>query len=407
MLRRRIIKVSFKKTELKCMKMHSRQLFCFLIVLTVFACAKQEEEDNSSEVAPAPAATPSPKSLYVATGACYSGSGVTTFSNTTASNLVYRVNADTGVRQDLLADYFRAPANSGDSPVGISMASDGDLFVLVENTTTTSLRRIEKLAPTTLNRSTYNASTLALGGTLRRLYTLSGDWLLVSKQTGIEKVRDTFSRITQGTNPFIWLASPPAVSNCTTATTMIPDMLTLPSGLIVVLHAAAGKNGFAVISGSGYASASDCKNNAFQAGPTATAFPTSAVYDNIHKQLIVAYAGNSTAADVNSIYAYTIDEETGAITSPQKIYDSNLFGSSYSYLLYGVSAMALDAETGALYVATAVSNGTTVTNYRIERLTYDASKIGVANTTVLTKSGGTFYDYGSDTKCVSQMFLSR
>jgi hypothetical protein len=394
------------------MKTYLRSLFCISIVCALFACAKPQEESKNSETpapptVPAPAATPVPKSLYVASGACYSGSGITTFTNTSASNLVYRLNSVTGDRQEVLADYFRAPANAGDSPAGISLSADGNIFVLVENTTTTSLRRIEKINATTLARSTFNASIQALSTQLRRMQSLPGDWLLVSKSTGIEKVKDTGTRILQGTNPFIWLANPPALSNCTTATTMIPDMLTLPSGLVVVLHAAAGKSGIAVISGSGYSVAGDCKNNAFQASPNATAFPTAAVYDGVHKQLIVAYAGATTSTDVNSIYAYTIDEATGAITAPQKLYDTSLFGSTYSYFLYGISSMALDTDSGSLFVATSVTNGTSMSNYRIERLTYDATKIGVSNAAVLTKVGNTFYDYGSDTKCIAQMFLSR
>jgi len=70
-------------------------------------CAKKptEEEVTTS------------KFLYVSSGACYSGTGNTTYRATTASNLVYRVNPSTGVRESILFDYNKA--NTGDSPVGL------------------------------------------------------------------------------------------------------------------------------------------------------------------------------------------------------------------------------------------------------------------------------------------------
>lgn len=387
-------------------------LITVVAVTCALSCARVEDDqtadaNDAATPTPAPTATPIPKSLYVATGACYSGNGMTSFTNVQASNLIYTLDPATGIRQNVIADYYRSPANTGDSPVGIASVDSSTLFVLVENTTTTALRRIERVNKRTGDRFTFNGNTTALSAQLRRLVHLGDQWLLVSKSTDIEKVRDGATRITQGAQPFIRLANPPATSNCATSTTLLTDIVVIPeSGLIVALHAQVGKTGFAVISPTGYAVAADCRNNFFQVAPAATTFPTAAVFDAVNRRLLVAYAGSANTVDINSIYAYAVNETTGAITSPQKIYDAALFGSTYPFFLFGISAMALDPATNSLYVATAVSTAAAVANYRIERLAYDGTRIGTANTTVLTKTGNTFYDFGSDTRCVSQMILA-
>ena len=340
--------------------------------------------------------------LYVATGACYSGNGNTTFTTTQASNLVYRINLADAGRDSITADYWSSPSNAGDSPVGIA-TSGSDLLVLVENSTTPSLRRIERVtAEANGARSIYSNNTTALSGVLRRMVKLSDDWLLVSKSSDVEKMKDGNNRVTNGGNAFIRLAV--TASNCITATSLISDIVTLPSGLVVVLHAAAGKSGFGVISASGYSIAGDCKNNVFQASPSASGYPTAAVYDSVNSKLLVAYAGPTTTDDVNSIYSYDLDSTTGAISNPNEIYDSSAFGSTWNYQLYGISSMTLDPTTNWLYVATATNSSTTVQNYRIEKLTYNAADIGTSNSTVLLRDS-TLKDYANDTKCISQMVI--
>lgn len=339
--------------------------------------------------------------LYVAAGACYSGNGNTTPTSSSSSNLVYRINLADGGRDSIIADYSSSPSNTGDSPVGVAV-SGSDLLVLVENATTTSLRRIDRVAKEANGaRSTYSGNTTALSGVLRKLVKLSDDWLLVSKSTDVEKMKDGSNRVTVGGNPFIRLAT--TASNCITATSLIPDMLVLPSGLVVVLHAAAGKTGFGVVSGSGYAISADCKNNVFQSSPSASGYPTAAVYDSVNSKLLVAYAGSTTTDDVNAIYSYDLDSTTGAISNPNEIYDSASFGSTWNYQLFGISAMTLDSTTNSLYVSTSKDSSST-SQFKIEKLTYSPSNIGITNANVLTRDS-TFKDYAYDTKCISQMVI--
>mgnify|MGYP003596711712 CR=1 FL=1 len=89
----------------------------FLIVTLLFlvtSCNNSKKKDD-----PAAATEPStvtdvtkPKYLYVASGACYSGTGNTTFTTATASNLVYRLNTSSGVKDLSIADYYSLPANA-------------------------------------------------------------------------------------------------------------------------------------------------------------------------------------------------------------------------------------------------------------------------------------------------------
>jgi hypothetical protein len=347
------------------------------------------------------AATAPPRYLYVTSGTCYSGTGLTTFTNLTSSNQLFRLNLTTGTKE-LLADFYASPSNTGDSPVDVVSESATSLLVLIENTTTAGLRRIERLskAPGS-SRVTYTGNVTALSGPLRAMTLLSDGYLLVSKSTAIEKIRDGSNRLMVGTGPWVNLTTP--ASACTTSATLITSVKKLGNGSIVFAHAGTGASRIGIVAPLGYQTALSCMSA--QAAPAATAYPTAMVYDSANKILLVSYGGSSTAADLNSIYAYSIDEETGVISNPQKIYDSNGFGSTYNYLLFGISAMTYDATSGDLFVSTSVSTGTTVSNYRIERLHYTPSLIGSANSSVLAKVS-TFYDFGSDTKCISDLMVA-
>ena len=101
-----------------------------LVLITAVGCQKKEEE--APPEAPVVQADP-PRYLYVASGACQAGAGVTTFSPTTASNLVFRVDLSTGQRESIIADYNASPASSGDTPVGVVEWDSDRLAVLVGN----------------------------------------------------------------------------------------------------------------------------------------------------------------------------------------------------------------------------------------------------------------------------------
>jgi hypothetical protein len=274
---------------------------------------------------------------------------------------------------------------------------DGYIYALVENTTTATLRRIERIEKRQNgSRSIFSNNTTALNAALRDFLRLESGDFAISKSSAIEYF--TSANVRLGA-PYINATAAP----CNTSTTLIPKILQLSNGKFVFLHAAASQNRFGIFAATG---GTTCL--AAQAAPNANAFPSAAFYDATNAKLIVAYAGNATTTDLNSIYVYSVDETTNAITSPTKIYDAANYPATYPFLLYGISDMAYDETNGTVYIATAISNATTVVSYAIEKFQYNPAQIGVDNTQVLTRVGTTpFYQYGSDTRCISKMFIGK
>lgn len=353
-----------------------------LLVGLIFpmGCSRNKGEQASS----------SSRFLYVTTGICYSG-GNTTFSVTTSSNLVYRLNTSNASKDATLADYASFPASSGDSPTGIAEYDAENVLLTVESSAGRRTEIVKKSGPVSSSRSPFSSNTTILSAGLRSLLKLNDGSYLINKTTGIEKLTPYASRIGA---PFIPTTLAGGCGNLGGVT----STATLSNGKILFSNAVAANNRFALISASGYSSAGDCL--AVQTAPTAAAFPTAMVYIPSANQLIVAYAGNTVATDVNSIYVYTINESTNVISGATKIYDASLFGSTYNYLLYGISAMTFDPTDNSLYVSSAVTTATTVANYVIEKFTYDSTAKS------LSRVGSTpFYSYGFDTKCVAGLMV--
>lgn len=383
--------------DTRCMKKkRNLKIFSYLVLFpAIFAgCAKvptQEEIDGSSSAA----SGSNNKYLYISSGRCYSGNN-TTFTNATSSNLIYRLNMNSGSVDLTIADYFSSPSNAGDSPASIVNADTNYIYALIENTTTASLRRIEKIEKKEHGtRYIFSNNTTALSAQLRDLLKLDNGDLLVSKSTALEYLTSANARFGA---PFISASAAP----CNTSTTLISKILTLSNGKFVFLHAATGQNRFGIFASNG---GTTCL--AGQAAPNAASFPSAAFYDAANSQLLVAYAGNAVTTDLNSIYAYPIDETTNAIGTPQKVYDAALFPATYGHLLYGISEMTYDPSSGIVYIATAINTATTAANYAIERFNYDPTQLGVDNTKVLRRIGNApFFSFGSDTKCISSMFIA-
>lgn len=374
------------------MKIHK----IFLITVTLFlvvSCNNSKKKDEPT-TAPEPSKVTDvtkPKYLYVASGACYSGTGNTTFTATTSSNLVYRLNLSSGVKDLSIADYYSLPANSGDSPISAIEQDKDNLFILVENAT--SGRRIEKV-PKTSNpsRSIFSSNTTALSAALKFMIKSSDSGLLISKGAGAEKL--TSQGVRMGA-PYIGTN---LGATCGATITNISSVTTNPSNKIFFAHAAAANNRWGVISANGYSVAADCL--AAQAAPNANSYPVAITYLSATNQVMVAYAGNAITTDLNSIYVYDFNDSTNAISNPTKIYDASNYVSA-GYLLYGISAMTFDPSDSSLYVATAISSATTVVNYVIEKLSYNTS------TKTLTRVGTVpFYNYGVDTKCISSLSIA-
>lgn len=363
----------------------------FLIASLVIMTSCQQPAEESS--------TAAKKYLFVSSGLCYSGVGVTTFSATTASNLIYKVDTDTGQREDIIADFFASPASAGDSPISIIDWSSENLLVMIRNGTGGRLETLPKKGGTRNSFGTTPAIGSILTTAPQNMAKTSDGGVLLIRTGYMEKINA--SGIRQNT-PFV---SNNLGATCGTANTLYTNIAITGTGRIITANAAASPNN-RVISVPASGATGSC--SAGLAAPATTTYATAFAFDAANGKLLVAYSGNSsTTANINSIHAYDFDEATGAITNDQTIYDASLYPTTYGFLLFGISAMTLDPETNTLYVATAISNATTVLNYAIEKLKYDATKIGSSNTEVLTKSGTLpFYNYGVDTKCISALVVA-
>lgn len=360
--------------------------FFLLSLLFLTSC-----NDKKKEVAPVvePVAVAVPKHLYVSTGACYSGTN-TTFTAATSSNQSYRLSLANAQKGLSLADYYSLPANAGDSPVGLVDLDSTNIMIMVE---TTSGRRIEKLSKTNNpTRTIFTNNATALSSALKGIVKTPDGGYLVAKTSGIEKL--TSQGIRMGA-PYIGSA---LGATCGATNANINNVAVTPSGKIIFTNAAASNNRWGVISANGYTSAADCLGA--QTAPDANAYPVAVQYIASHNQIMVAYAGNSLNVNLNSIYVYDFNDTTNAISNATKVYDSNTYVAA-GYLLYGISTMVYNPEDRTLFVATAISNATTVVNYSIEKLIYnpDAKSLTRASTTP-------FYSYGVDTKCISSLMIA-
>ncbi len=349
----------------------------------------QEEEEQPEPTPPVVTPEPAPpkRYLYVSSGVCFSGAGNTTFTTSTASNLIYRIDLESALRENVLADYNTAPAQAGDSPAGLALKNASTVMTMVE---TTSGRRIEIVKKDGSDRSPFTSSAFVLSGVLRALVLGTDGAVFLSKSTAIEKMSALAVRQTVGA-ALPWVSAP--AGSCATSTTMITSVALLPSGKLVFAHAGAAQNRIGVISDTGYSAVANCL--AATNAPVAAASPTALALADSNTDLLVAYAGTTTAAGMNAIYTYDIADSTGLITNPTKLLDANTGAS-----IFGISAMAYDGGTQHLYVATSNGTSTTITNYNIEKFKYDATAKTLNKVGVLP-----FYPFGFDTKCINGLVV--
>lgn len=378
---------------------YQKKLFFWIIAFSFVAissCTKAKVDEEPAATSPA-----APSSyLYVSSGICYSGAGNTTYTGTTSSNVVYRINTSTGVRDSVLFDYNEA--SNGDSPVGIANADDNTLYVLVENSITTANRRIEKLAKngsgSRTNFISNSPNYTPVNGVMKKLVSSPDGGLFIIRNSGtpasaIEKVGSDGVR---SGAPFITNAMTGA---CGTSNTF-QDVLSVSNGKVFVASGLASNNRFSLIPSTGYGS---CL--AGQSAPTANSYPTAMAYVSSASQLIVAYSGNSVTTDINSIYVYDINETSNTITNATKLYDATTHPVANYGNLYGISSMAFDPESNSLYVAASTGLTTTITNhnYAIEKFTYNPS----SKTLTRATSGTPFFTSGFETKCISSMIIAK
>lgn len=406
--------------------------FSILLTSTQFGCQKKED----ASVVPV-----STKFLYIASGACNSGSGITTFTGANSSKMVSKVNMASKSQATVLD--FSAPFQGGSFAPETNAQSIVDngssLIVLAENNVNMGERKmytVPKSSP--YNASIYSNDVLAFTATaahVERAMDRDADGSIIfSKSVSLEKIGSNALRVPIASNP--WVNAP--ASSCATSTTMLSAVRVMPTfagangGKILFAHqgTTAASNRLGIISGDGYAAAVSCLNG-YQitavthvnapgvSGPvtfntTNGVSPTAMVYvapkaPATTGSLIVAYS-SSVATDLNNstnlifaIVMWTVTESSvsaATLTNPTVLY--NNFAN-----IFGISAMTYDPEDSSLYVATASQPGvanqaTAGYGYKIEKFTLDTA---APSLTLVRDSNLPYVDRSSATKCISSLAI--
>lgn len=409
------------------------------ILILAASCSKKEDVKDQT-----PLITANPKILYFATGQCNSGSGITTFSGMSSSRMISRV--DLSVIPSVITTVldlnstYQGGVFAPETGVQSIIDNDSSVLMLTENALNTGDRKIfliPKVSP--YNTSVYSSDALAFTSTntnIERAMVKDTDGtILFAKSIAIEKIGTNTLRVPMGPNP--WINSP--AGNCATSNTFISALALMPpytgttTGKLIFAHQGTtpATNRLGVISNDGYAIAGNCINgyqisavpHTNAPGVTGTlAFsasgvsPTAMVYiptptGPTAGKLIVAYSTASNGAlEMNNVtslnYAivmWNVTESSttvAALTSPVVLYRDFTD-------IFGISALAYDAETTSLYVATAsqpgvVNQTTSGYGYKIEKFILDLATPGVR---LVRPNNSSYVARSSSTKCITSMVI--
>lgn len=411
-----------------------KSLSCLLMVSLVptvfFSCQKVEEA--VAQMTPA-------KTLYVATGACNSGSGITTYTSTTATRTIERFSTVTGASLGSLFDY--ASVQSGmpglTYPAGV-IDSGSKLYLLNEGGA--SLRSVI-LVP---KASAYSYSTIVANNALALSSVLNGftfddqGSVLISKTAGIEKFNSSSTRLTASGSA--WVINPGAACAATPANTT--SVLTVPTsggvtGHVIIANqgATSGTNRLsAIFGGTGYINTSNClasaqinstthsKASNLVSGtivfPATGTSPTSMAYvpfssGTVIAKLLVTYSNNQTNNSVSGsvttlnhgIVAWDVNQPTPAtltLTNPMVLVEDH-------NVVFAASAIAYDASSNSVYVAVggvlgSINQTTGGLGYNIEKFSLDMTNASTTGPR-LTRVSPTFILGGYNTKCISGMTI--
>lgn len=399
----------------------------FLVGGYLSACQPDEELVSDS-------LTPT---LYVATGVCNSGNGVTTYTSVTATKTIERFNSLTGASLGTLFDYNSVqsglPAQT--YPVGIHNLGSS-LYVLNEGGTTgRSVITVPKSSA--YSYSTYiaaNATTFAT--VLNGFYFDDEGSVLISETTGVEKFNSTPTRLLANGGAWATVLG----GSCTGGALGTSAVLTMSAsgsakGHLIISNqgATAASKRLSIVDGNtGYIGASSCLSGvqidsvthtkaanltsgtiAFVATGTS---PTSMVFvphtsGTVVGKLLVSYSNNQTSNPVagsvitlnHGIVSWDVSQptaDTAALSNPVVLFADHT-------VVFAVSAMAYDSTTRSLYVAVggvlaSANQASTGLGYNIEKFSLDMTN---ADTTgpELTRENSTFILGGSNTRCINSM----
>jgi hypothetical protein len=414
-----------------------------LVTLTLLAASCQ----SSSEDTPSVATTP--KKLYVASGVCYSGAGITTYTAATASRAITTYSLTDGSSQGVFTD-LNIGQNVSVNTVPQDMIDKGDhILLLTENATTTSDRRIFKIYKNNPEvYITYANDPSAFTNTathITRSFSQDADGSIIfSKSLMAERVSTLGVRMTKGgANP--WVNPLAATGTCFTAAGLLMTKVEvmqpftgMNQGKIIYLHsgATAVLNRIGVVQRTGLTSttAADCAGASPAGGASTVAhtnapnligpvtflgtgtsqtgmvyIPTPAPATTTGKLIVANSASVATAFDNSANFNYGIvmwditetSDTAVTITNPVILWRDES-------VVWAPSALAYDAENSELYVASGASPGlvnqtTQNYGYNIEKFTLD---IATPQMTRVSNNNLPFIPGNAYTKCISNMMIA-
>jgi len=422
-----------------------RNVYQLLLGTVCSALAFQSCQKKSEDAA----SVATPKTLYVASGQCYSGSGITTYTAAQASRAVTKWDTSSGASKGVFTD-LNVGNNVSVGTVPQSMIDRGDhILLLTENATTMGDRKVFKVDKTDPSIYTVFANDPtafnAVAANITRSISMDvDDTLSFSKSVAIERLNTLGVRIVKG-GANAWINPAAATGNCATAAaTLIPQIqhmapfTNMNQGKLIYLHAGntAALNRIAIAQRTGLTSgtAADCAGSSPAGGASAVAHTnapnltgpvtflgtgaslTSMVYiptpapASTTAKLIVSYSASvNTAFDNNTNFNYGIVMWDITETSDTAVTIGNpvILWRDES-IVWAPSAMAYDSTEGSLYVAVGGSpsliNQTTQNfGYNIEKFTLD---INTPKMTRVSNNNQPFIIGNANTKCISNMIIA-
>ncbi len=417
----------------------AKTLATLTVVTVAFGCSKKAD---SLSVA-------TQKTLYVASGACYSGSGIITYTGPQSSRAVTKWSTETGINTGIFTD-LNVGNNVSVDTVPQSLIDKGDhILLLTENATNFSDRKIFKVNKA--NPSTYvvyandpTAFTVAPTHVTRSMAQDVDGTMIFSKSLFAERLNTLGVRIAKG-GANAWISPTAATGNCFAAVgaqiqnvTVMAPFTNMNQGKVLYIHAgntaAANRIGAVQRTGLTAGTAADCAGSNPAGGASAVAhvnaanltgpviFPatgaslTSMVYiptpapASTTGKLLVSYSGSTnTAFDNNTTFSYGIvmwditetSDTVVTVTNPVILWRDES-------VVWAPSAMAYDATTSSLYVAVGGSPGLVnqtaqAFGYNIEKFTLD---IATPLLTRVSPSNQPFITGNAYTKCISHMIMA-
>lgn len=390
------------------------------------------------------------KKLWVTSGSCFSGSGITTYAQTATGNAIVSYDAISGSYNGITLKMDEiTPIDVNTTPVDIVNRTD-DLLVLTENASQQINRRVikvPKIAPTTFTSFINDGDAFSAAATSilkAMVYEPTDGSIQFSKTLTAEKVTAGNVRVVKG-GANAWINPAAITGTCFPAVPAAPGIVDIGlispftlgvDGKTIMLHAGttAAANRLLAVQRTGLTSTTgaDCAGvtagglstvvhtngpglvgpvafNAAGASPTAMVIIPGASATTY--KMIVAYStpiatlfDNNTSFNTGLV-AWDVTEGSDTavtFTNPVIIYRN-------TSIVWAPSALAYDASTSSLYVAVGGAPGVinqTSSNYgyNIEKFTVDLA--AVAPATVLTRVHKDFKPFmtGNErTRCISGM----